>query len=58
MLNMFASPSSSTILECSKSLKSKVRSPIRVFIKTKAHNFAWEEDLKKKDEDSLTIGDV
>ena len=58
MPTKFVSLSSSIILERSKSLECKVRSSTRVQFEIEAYNFAWEEDLKNMDNDSLTSEDV
>ena len=55
---MFVSPSSSIIPERLKSLECKVRSPLGVFFEIEVHNFAWGEDLKNKNGNSLTGEDV
>ena len=36
----------------------KVCSLTRVLFYTEAHNFSWDEDLKKMDGEALTLGDV
>ena len=55
----FVSTSNSTIPKHSLSLVCKVCSLTRVLFNIEAHNFAWDEDLKKKiDEEALTFGDV
>ena len=55
MLSRFVSPESSTIPNSTKSLLCKVRSFTRVLFDTEAHNFAWDEDLKKMDREALTF---
>ena len=40
------------------SLLCKLRLLIRVLFDTEAHNFAWDEDLKKMDGEALTLGNV
>ena len=52
------SPKSSTIPNLEKSLLCKVRSLTRVLFDIEAHNFVWDEDLKKKDGEALTLGDI
>ena len=54
----FVFPKSSTILDLEKSLLCKVRSLTRVLFDIEAHNFAWDEDLKKMDGEALTLRDV
>ena len=54
----FVSPKSSNILNSEKSLLCNVCSLTRVLFYTKAHNFAWDEDLKNMDGEALTLGDV
>ena len=44
----FVSPKSSIIPDLEKSLLCKVRSLTRVLFDIEAHNFAWDDNLKKK----------
>ena len=57
MPNRFVFPKSSTIVDLAKSLLCKVRSLTRVLFDTKAHNLAWDKDLKKMDREALTLRD-
>ena len=54
----FVSLKSSTIPDLEKYLLCKVRSLTRVLFNIKAHNFAWEVNLKKLDREALTFRDV
>ena len=54
----FVSPKSSTIPDFEKSLVCKERSLTRILFDTKAYNFAWDEDLKKMDGETLNLGDI
>ena len=58
ILSRFIPPKSSTIPDLEKSLLCKIRSLNKVLFDIEAQNLAWDEDLKKMDGVTLTLGYV